>query len=484
MNKVLFASAAAIFAVTIFAAPVIRDQSVVFSQDSLSRKVQVTYALDGDPGIVTFDVLTNGVSIGQRYIKPLSGDVNRIVQPGENKRILWRPDKSWPGHKIDDGSVSVVVTAWATNTPPDYMMIDIASGVHISAAERTTYYTHPDAIPFEGGVKNAKCKTDYLVFRKCPAANVTYRMGTTETEAGAAIGGSSAHYVTFTNDFWIGVYELTQQQYSHLTCWPESTAEKGYTGACFTNECAMRPIENVQFYWLRGWSNFDAQNPVSGGRRKLWPETGHEIMEKDACGGAWGSPYAKNILYYARELTGQMVDFPTEAQWEFAARAGCGGNIPDGTAFAASVGGLTGGERICRYARTSQSGGVINGLPVAIRSGQSGSTWLTERTSMAEKPTEGGTAVVGSYLPNEWGIYDMCGNVAECCLDNWQSTIPAESVIDPVGPLTTGQTRVVRGGSWKDEPQNCLTSSRMVPQSNVVNYGFNYVGFRLCVIIP
>ena len=103
---------------------------------------------------------------------------------------------------------------------------------------------------------------------------------------------------------------------------------------------------------------------------------------------------------------------------------------------------------------------------------------------MAEKPTEGGTAVVGSYLPNEWGIYDMCGNVAECCLDNWQSTIPAESVIDPVGPLTTGQTRVVRGGSWKDEPQNCLTSSRMVPQSNVVNYGFNYVGFRLCVIIP
>ena len=480
------------------AAPVIRAGSVSFSQNPGSRQVCVTYVLDEDPGIVTFDVQTNGVSIGARHIKPLAGDVNRLVQPGENKKIFWRPDKAWPGHKITDGSVSVVVTAWATNTPPDYMMIDLAGGSQIPAAERTTYYTHPDAIPFEGGVSNDLCKTDYLVFRKCPAANVTWRMGTTATEQGSPEKVPTAHYVTFTNDFWMAVYELTQRQFSHFIEWPSGDQDRGYFGCCFTNAAAMRPVEFVQYYWLRGWSDKKAAE-ITSGTRKYWPETGHDIKQSDACGGRWGSPYLNNPLYTLRNLTGQTVDFPTEAQWEFAARAGPGGNLPDGTAFAATVGGESGAARLHRYARTAGNGGVVNGIPaqcetsaagVLSATGAADDAWRQKRETWLSSvlPADGGTAVVGSYLPNAWGFYDMNGNVAEFCLDNWTASeeMSDASVTDPAGPPTAGKDRVARGGSWADAEADCLSSSRSLARSDgsVVSYGFNWVGFRLCIVIP
>ncbi len=459
------------------AAPIVRKQSVTFYQDPASRLVKVGYTLDDDPGIVTIDVLTNGVSIGAANIKSLAGDVNRLVQKGEHT-IFWRPDLSWPGHRIEDGSVTVAVTAWATNTPPDYMMIDISLGGRtIPLQERTTYYTHPDAIPFPGGVTNELCKTDYLVFRKCPAANVKWRMGTTEMEQGSDISGSTAHYVTFTNDFWMGVYEVTQSQYHHFGVGKEDI------GCCFTNECAMRPVEFVPYYWMRGWSDLSA-NQIAEGTRKYWPETGHEVLERDAEGSKWGSAQT-NTLYRARVVTGQMVDFPTEAQWEFAARAGLGGNLPDGTAFAMTVDGESGAERLHRYARTATNGGVVGGAPAVIRTTAAGPTCNDpdKRPRLATTVAEGGPANVGSFEPNAWGLYDMCGNVAEMCLDNWQETLPSDEETDPEGPETTGKNRVVRGGSWGDADSACLTTSRRTFESSV-NAGYNDVGFRLCIVIP
>lgn len=455
------------------AAPIVREGSVTFHQDPASRLVRVGYTLDGEPGIVTIDVQTNGVSIGAANIRALAGDVNRVVQTGE-RAIFWRPDLSWPGHRITDGSVSVAVTAWATNTPPDYMMIDISLGGRtIPIEERTTYYTHPDAIPFPGGVKNDLCKTDYLVFRKCPAANVKWRMGTTATEQGSASSVPTAHYVTFTNDFWMGVYEVTQSQYHNFGVGKEDI------GCCFTNECAMRPVEFVQYYWHRGWSDGTAS-----ATRYLWPESGHDIKETDAMNGNYGSMQT-NTLYRVRLITGQTVDFPTEAQWEFAARAGLGGNLPDGTAFAVTVDGESGVERLHRYARTAANGGVVNGAPELIKTSAAGPNWNdpVKRPRLATTIAEGGPANVGSFEPNAWGLYDMCGNVAEMCLDNWQTTLPADEVTDPAGPPTTGKERVVRGGSWGRSDLDCLTSSRYT-LSSVANAGYNDVGFRLCIVIP
>ena len=459
------------------AAPVIRENSVSFAQDPATRLVSVTYTLDEDPGIITFDVLTNGVTIGAANIKALAGDVNRLVQTGD-RTIYWRPDLSWPGHKITDNSVTVAVTAWATNTPPDYMMIDISLGGRtIPLEERTTYYTHPDAIPFPGGVTNDLCKTDYLVFRKCPAANVTWRMGTTATEQGGGSSVPAAHYVTFTNDFWMGVYEVTQRQYHHFG------VGKADAGCCFTNECAMRPVEYLQFYWQRGWSDL-AASAIAAGTRKYWPETGHEILATDAKSGTYGSAQT-NTLYRVRLITGLPVDFPTEAQWEFAARAGKGGNLPDGTAFSATVDGETGAERLHRYARTAANGGKVDGAPSVLSTSAAGPTCNdpTKRPRLATTIAEGGPTNVGSFEPNAWGIYDMCGNVSEMCLDNWQETFSADAVTDPEGPETSGKKRAIRGGSWGDVDSNCLTTSRKTV-NNSVNMGYNDVGFRFCIVIP
>ena len=471
--------AVGLFALSCAAAPVIRENSVSFAQDPSTRLVCVTYSLDEDPGIITFDVLTNGVSIGAANVKALAGDVNRLVQTGD-RTIYWRPDLSWPGHKITDNSVTVAVTAWATNTPPDYMMIDISLGGRTIPVEaRTTYYTHPDAIPFPGGVTNDHCKTDYLVFRKCPAANVKWRMGTTATEQGSGSSVPTAHYVTFTNDFWMGVYEVTQSQYHHFGVGKEDI------GCCFTNECAMRPVEFQPYFWQRGWSDYN-QSRIDNGTRKYWPETGHAIMERDAADDHRYGSIQTNALYRARLITGLMVDFPTEAQWEFAARAGLGGNLPDGTAFAVTVNGESGAERLHRYARTSANGGVVNGSPSLLSTAAAGDTYNdpARRQRFATTIAEGGPAKVGSFEPNAWGIYDMCGNVAEMCLDNWEATLSADEVTDPVGPLTTAKERVVRGGSWNNDDSLCLTTSRRLPSNGFVNTGYNDVGFRLCIVIP
>ena len=68
-----------------------------------------------------------------------------------------------------------------------------------------------------------------------------------------------------------------------------------------------------------------------------------------------------------------------------------------------------------------------------------------------------GTAKVGSYLPNAWGLYDIHGNVWEWCLD-WGGTYPG-MVSDPMG-VSSGSRRVVRGGSWYGFAYDCRVAIR------------------------
>ena len=86
--------------------PVIPHQNVVFNQNSNSRLVTISYELQESPAIVTVDILTNGVSIGEQNFTTIYGDVNKLVQPGENKLIFWQPDKEWPDYKFKNGEVS------------------------------------------------------------------------------------------------------------------------------------------------------------------------------------------------------------------------------------------------------------------------------------------------------------------------------------------------------------------------------------------
>lgn len=130
---------------------------------------------------------------------------------------------------------------------------------------------------------------------------------------------------------------------------------------------------------------------------------------------------------------GNNYRLPTEAEWEYAARAGTSGPYYFGN-----------------------------------NPGQLGDYgWYL-------KNSEGEPHPVGAKRPNAWGLYDMHGNVWEWCQDRF-GNYPLEAVIDPQGP-NAGLHRVIRGGSWSSTPANCRAASRYKFEPD--NRGDD-VGFRL-----
>ena len=196
-SKVIAAVAGCAVALGLNAAmPVIPQESVVFNQNSNSRLVTISYELQEAPAIVTVDILTNGVSIGEHNFTTIRGDVNKLVQPGVNKLIFWQPDKEWPGYKFTQGEVSVIVKGWDKGRPPDYLVVDLTTE---NAEPR--YYVSEKALP-NGGLSNREeYLKNKLVMRRIPAAGVTWKMGSPATEGGRTTDGrETQHDVTFTND--------------------------------------------------------------------------------------------------------------------------------------------------------------------------------------------------------------------------------------------------------------------------------------------
>ncbi len=137
---------------------------------------------------------------------------------------------------------------------------------------------------------------------------------------------------------------------------------------------------------------------------------------------------------------------PTEAEWEYACRAGTDG------AFSFSE---------PDYDVTSC--GYANNGRLAILS----------RYCVYDGNKPDGSRYVGSKLPNLWGLYDMHGNIAEWCED-WFGDYPAESVTDPSGPAT-GIDHVAKGGHWYSYARDCRSAFRTIYK----DYYIRYAGFRL-----
>ena len=133
-------------------------------------------------------------------------------------------------------------------------------------------------------------------------------------------------------------------------------------------------------------------------------------------------------------MTGRRFRLPTEAEWEYAARGG----------------------RKSTNAKYSGSSSVAN---VA---------WYTDNSG-------GQTHPVGKLRPNELGIHDMSGNVWEWCSD-WYGSYGSGSQTDPYG-ASSGQDRVLRGGSWRSLARGCRVSNRddYGPGSRTGNFGFRVV---------
>lgn len=256
-----------------------------------------------------------------------------------------------------------------------YCVIDLSGG---SEAERYPVSYLAD-VP-SGGWTDAYKKTK-LVLRR--------------VEAGSFQMAGTCN-VTLTKPYYVGVFELTQAQYKKIMGTSHLAA---YYGDCY-------PVQYLKWNEVRGDSStYD------------WP-TSAAVGENSVVG----------IL---RSKTGLEFDLPTEAQWEYASRAGTttaynnGKDTTKGLALIAR----------CSLNSFDTSVGVTNGI-----------------------------ARVGSYLPNNWGLYDMHGNIAEMCLDRQsaaynQNDDLADSATNPVGASSGTSLRVVRGGDWTSNPKSGFLSN-------------------------
>jgi formylglycine-generating enzyme required for sulfatase activity len=148
------------------------------------------------------------------------------------------------------------------------------------------------------------------------------------------------------------------------------------------------------------------------------------------------------------QMTGERYRLPTEAQWEYAARAG------SRTAY-------FWGERI-DCSRAMYANNPMND-----------DACVPTNTAAGLKP--GQPAPVRHYSANAWGLYDMNGNVWEWCLDLY-NRYPAVPVVDP-RQTTAGEYRVRRGGSWFSSGDACRSANRAYghPMSRLQNTGFRLV---------
>ena len=154
-----------LFAATATAAPVVSDVAV--SVDAVNRTTAVTYKLS-EAAVVTFDVRTNGVSIGGVYLQGTVGDVNRRLSAGE-KKLTWCWPKGADGVALTAGATATV-TAWSLDNLPDYIVCDFSENNTLS------FYANAESIP--GGIQDDRYKTDCFVLRRIPAKGVVWKMST------------------------------------------------------------------------------------------------------------------------------------------------------------------------------------------------------------------------------------------------------------------------------------------------------------------
>lgn len=156
------------------------------------------------------------------------------------------------------------------------------------------------------------------------------------------------------------------------------------------------------------------------------------------------------------------VGLPTEAQWEYACRAG--------TEVATWLGELEIlGERNAPLLDTIAWYGGNSGLHFDLERGVDSSDWGEKQYPH----TRAGSREVGQKSPNPWGLYDMLGNVWEWCSDYWSEAYYDYSQTDPTGP-EKGTKRVFRGGSWGDLARRVRSAERRerIPGGRYRNLGF------------
>ena len=250
------------------------------------------------------------------------------------------------------------------------------------------------------------------------------------------------HRVRLTHDIWMGATEVTVGQFREflrLSGYVPESVRDG-TGAYGFNPDYSPP--NNQRADL-----FDGRDPRYSWDNPGFPQTDrHPVVNV-----TWNDAVA--MARWLSEREGVVYRLPTEAEWEYAARAGSRTRFPGGDdpSVLLTTANTFDSETALRWPRWREQAGA----------GSDGFAF---------------TAPVGSFKPNAFGLYDMIGNAWEWCSDwydeNYYAQSPAE---DPKGPAE-GTVRVRRGGSWHSWPLYARSAFR---NWNTPSTRYVLVGFRL-----
>lgn len=309
----------------------------------------------------------------------LSGDT--ALTDGTHK-LVWDLD----AQGLAISSANVVFNVACETTEATYCVIDLSAG-----AEATSYPVTYLASEPSGGFNVNAYKTTKLVLKRVAAGS--FVMGENQSD--------QTHKVVLTKPFFMGLFEVTQKQWTLVM------------GTNPSHQCGVGdtyPVYCVSYNMIRG-----------GSEGAKWPSS--------------SKVDTSSFLGNLQARTGINFDLPTEAQWEYACRAGT--------------------------TTTYYWGSSLNG-DYAWYYSNSGS----------------GTHPVGGKKPNAWGFYDMSGNVWEWSL-NRSETLAYGT--DPKG-ATSGLNRVLRGGCWNYIYGSACTSSERYGSTPAAAGA--YFGFRLSKSFP
>ena len=228
------------------------------------------------------------------------------------------------------------------------------------------------------------------------------------------------HFVTISQEFLLGRTPVTQAQ------WREVMKEVGkddYRALLSAWHPALARFEPPE--------NLSAPSHFKGDERPV-----------EQVGWADALAFCAKAERLGLAPEGWRVTLPTEAQWEYACRAGTQTDYHTG-----------------------------DGEGALAEAGWYGEEW-----------EQGGTHLVAQKKANPWGLYDLHGNVREWCLDAWDEDAYARCGDDAVDPFIAGPAdaiRVLRGGAWDDDPADCRASCR---DGGWPDGRGRFGGFRVCLV--
>ena len=369
-----------------------------------NRLVDIDYVLTCDTSNrvdVTLTTLNNATAL-TLPTESLSGDLYGVAQGA--RHIVWDPSKTAYTNEILT-QFSVELTPVLA---PAYMIVDLTDG---QISYRYDWNSWFDV------TNHTEYMTTNLVLRHIVPG--TFMMGTPanyEYLKADYTKPEDLHPVTLTEGYYIGIFEVTQKQWAFMM---NNAKPSFFTNALYT---ASRPVELVSYSSIRGTSA---------------SEVG-----------------ANSFMDKLHTQSGLDFELPTEAQWEYACRAGTD------TPYSDNV--------------TSP-----NDSTVTLLGRYRGNNDTAEAKTNQNVDATMGTATVGSYRANAWGLYDMHGNVWELCLDGLVDNLGTDAVTDPVS--TTSSSKVIRGSTWDGTFYDMRCAARL---SVGTTSTYKNMGFRVKVAVP